>query len=418
MLAVRSHTLPHLLPVTQQVFSPTRTLATALALLAVSVGPPAIGIAGAQTLTTNADGERIVVYPDGSWRYFSDPPPPAPEADPAEMPVDEEVYTQPALSAEAEARARAIVRQRIEVQQRNASKMRRTVDRARRDEARARERFTRLQAGNAGRAEVREATEELQEAERDLAFVSNKLQRLERETQLLERTIPMTRAQRTDFLLEAGLADSPPGQPSPDDPAQATPPESPTTSTPSERADPVVYRAYDRNADPALNPPTRECVYASDGVDEFSKKRRRELATETFFAYTSTDLRRTLGQDDLITARGRLVDNGGEVTFAVTYVIRSAFANREFGALPRGAGLALRLVGGGEVLLRNARLVQGEYDPVDKVTRYEARYPLDKSAIKTLSRRYLDDARVTWGTGFEDYPLYDIDYFRRLLACL
>ena len=370
----------------------------------------------AQTLTTNDEGERIVVYPDGSWRYFSDPPPPVDEASAAELPLEEEEYREPGLSAEAEARARAIVRQRVEVQQKAASKLRRSLDRRVRDESKAYTRVEKLEAEGAERDEIQQARREREEATQRRIRISDELAILELETQHLERTVSMTRAQRTAYLVDVGLERVSSGVTTAM--AAAAPASSPAErQAPSTEPDPT-YRTYSRARDPRLNPPTPECVFAYEGVDEFTKKLRRDLAAETLFAYTPEGQRRVAGQDDFITATGRLIDVDGDITFAVTYTIRSVYAAREFGALPRGAALTLKLVGGGAVELRNAKLVQGEYDPVDKVTRYEARYPVDRTTVRTLSRRYLDEARVTWGTGFEDYPLYDIDYFRRLLACL
>ena len=392
--------------------------AASLACLGALVSVP--GRVLAQTLTTNDAGERIVVYPDGSWRYFNDPPP-SPAGAPEGLPAEEESYTDPLLSAEVEAQARAIVRRRLDDRKKAASRLRRTLDRRMRDQVRADERVVKLRAEGAGREDLREATQRLEEADDIVDELSAELRELEAKTQHLERTVAMTRAQRAAYLLDVGLEAQAPKPPEPPATAVAEDRGAAGERHRDDRGGPqpaAEYRVYDRARDPRLTPPTPECVFAYDGVDEFSKERRRDLAAETFFAYTSDDLRRSLGEDDLITARGRLVDNGGSLSFAVTYVIRSAYAAREFGALPRGASLSLRLVGGGSVELRNATLAQGEYDPVDKVTRYEARYPIDKAAAKTLSRRYLDQARVTWGTGFEDYPLYDIDYFRRLLACL
>ena len=388
-------------------------LAVGLWVLATALGS---GPGSAQTLTTNDEGERIVVYPDGSWRYFNDPPPPLDEALAQDLPLEEEEYRDPGLSAEAEARARAIVRQRVEVQRKAASKLRRSLDRRVRDESKAYARVEKLEAEGAERDEIQQARREREEATQRRIRLSDELAILELETQHLERTVSMTREQRTAYLVDVGLGRVSSGVA--DATAAAAPTSGPAERQGDDAGDQPTYRAYARASDPRINPPTPECVFAYEGVDEFTKKLRRDLAAETFFAYTPEGQRRAAGQDDFITATGRLIDVDGDVTFAVTYTIRSVYAAREFGALPRGAALTLKLVGGGAVELRNSRLVQGEYDPVDKVTRYQARYPIDKTTARTLSRRYLDEARVTWGTGFEDYPLYDIDYFRRLLACL
>ncbi len=187
---------------------------------------------------------------------------------------------------------------------------------------------------------------------------------------------------------------------------------------PPEIRDQSKYARYARERDPRFNPPARDCAVVEEGVDEFTQKRRRALGEFEFFTYTSPQLRPVLKDKSLITAIGRFVSTGDNLSLEVSYRIRSQYANQEFGVLARGSELGIKLVGGGEVTLRNAELERGSYDPVDKVYIFNGRYSVSSTSEKALRRELVDKVRVVWGSGFEDYPVYDVAVLAQQLKCL
>jgi len=55
---------------------------------------------------------------------------------------------------------------------------------------------------------------------------------------------------------------------------------------------------------------------------------------------------------------------------------------------------------------------------VNKTTTYNTSYPLNKSQIKRLRDAEIDKVRMIWATGYEDYEVYQVDFFRDLFRCL
>ena len=386
----------------------------------------------AQTLTTNDAGEQIIVYPDGSWRYFNQAPPEEPE--PVESgPVEEETYEDPDLLAEAEARARSIIRKRTQQQLTTLSRTKKELARAKKKEIRELERVAKLRSttGTTDRDKLEIATRKLQESRRVTLQLQEVLKEEEKFAEILERALPMTRERRAEYFASTGVmfneelddfvhVNSSAAGSSDDqiDVAPAIASRSEVSRSQSVSKERRKYDSYDIREDPRYTPPSSTCVYTYDGVDEFTQSRRIDVAPEIFFAYTTPELKPYLGSNSLVTAKGNLVQSGGYVILELQFTIRSQFASREFGVLPKSSQLSIKLVEGSTVTLKNQRLAQGNYDPVEKVYTYSGRYQISSGQRKSLERDLVDQVRVTWGTGFEDYPVFEVDFFQRQFACL
>lgn len=425
--------------------------------------------AASQTLTTNAQGQRVIVYPDGTTRLFSDPAAdraPAGERTPA-GPTAPPSPT-PTLAAqttpEQEANAVLEVRRRVGRLDEEYSALTRIAKKARSREAKLTKRMRKLRKSRkvSDRAQVEIVNQQLLEARESTRTAEAGRRSVDLRAKALRATFGMSIARRSAHLDGLGLSyllDDLPvaGAPEPRvvtrnapadagstvpaseasarssvvDPAtspsgspavpratatQDTAPEVLATTTAS-RA-PAEYAVYDRRLDTRYTPPRPTCSPEFDGVDEFTGKRRVVLAEETFFTYTSPELKPFLKGASLITCKARLLRTGKTVVLEASFVIRSQYAAKEFGVLPRGSQMTFKSVGGEQLSVRNQTLSQADYDPVAKVSTYRGRYPLSRGAQKFLEDALLDEVRVMWGTGFDDYALYDLTFLQRQLDCL
>ncbi len=375
----------------------------------------------AQTLTTNSEGKQIIVYPDGSWRYFDQ----TGEAKPAPVSTPSAASANP-IDPVAEAKARAVVRKQLKKQQKAVRKHEKAFAKTQQRELKALSKLNKLKRkGDAlEREQLELANRKYQDAKLNTEQAQVELADAVSMADILQRAIPMTRSRRQDFFVQNGLIERSEGLAASNENIDIFSEQTTTNDAALARgtqgfSEPTRGVAtYNSNNDPRINPPQPECEIAEEGVDAFTQKRRRNLAPSQFFAYTTPELKPYLGDNSLITAMGTLSRNGSALIFEVDYTIRSQYANREFGVLPRGSALTMRMIDGSTVVLENYMLTQGVYDPIDKVYTYNARYPISRSQEKTLSRELLDQVRVMWGTGFEDYPIFEIDYFKRQISCL
>jgi len=382
----------------------------------------------AQTLTKNSDGEQIITYPDGTWRYFNQTPPgEAPAIEPT--PPEEEEYSKPEFDAEAEARARAVLRTQIQTELKEIKKLEKIAAKLKKKEEKEETRIASLRASSAAtsREEISVANRRLQDTRRLAADAQLEVETAQKRVASLEQSLPMTRAKRKDFLSQAGLIeelnqDGPAVLATDFDEMEFEDGQSPATtqnkSTKQVATQAAQYKTYSLKNDPRYSPPEEECSYTYNGVDEFTQKRRLNLTPRLFFGHTNPELKPYLGDESLVTCTGALSQNGGYLILELEFVIRSQYANKEFGVLPRGSQLSIKMIDNEKVTLRNQTLSQGKFDPVEKVFSYKARYTISKSQKKTLEKNLVDQVRVMWGTGFDDYAIYEVDFFQRQLRCL
>lgn len=169
------------------------------------------------------------------------------------------------------------------------------------------------------------------------------------------------------------------------------------------------------------NPPTPPCELAFDDIDEFTGKRRWETPKQRFFTHTSDKLKPFFKEKNHITVNGYLSGssgNGSTYYLNLDIVILSEMAQKEFGVLEKGSILNIKLLNGDNVRLFNTKTSTGNLDKVEKTVTYKSQYMLTSSTLKALKKSEVDKARIVWGMGYEDYEVYELDFFIDQINCI
>ncbi len=176
---------------------------------------------------------------------------------------------------------------------------------------------------------------------------------------------------------------------------------------------------YNPSEDAFLNPKMTKSKLAHDGVDEFTGKKIREVAKETFFTHTSENLRAVLKGRDYLTCIGNISSQtGGIKILNLKFRIASDLAQQEFGIIDKGSVLTVKLLDGSAIRLLNKKTDIGVVDPVNKSTVYNGQYIITNKDEKALSKSEVDKVRVVWSTGYEDYDIYEMDFLIKQLNCI
>ncbi|MBK8504531.1 MAG: hypothetical protein IPL46_21365 [Saprospiraceae bacterium] len=165
--------------------------------------------------------------------------------------------------------------------------------------------------------------------------------------------------------------------------------------------------------------PEYRCEFSFHGIDEFTKTQKKELKDELFFSYTDERLKSYLKDQDYMSCRGYLTSiSGGFRYLTLVFSIASKNANREYGYIKNGSLLNLKLLDGETVSLFTQSENQGLLDPKSGKTVYKVRYPIEYQKEKLLLKSGIDKVRVVWSSGYEDYEVYNIDFFTNQFDCL
>jgi hypothetical protein len=362
----------------------------------------------AQVVKTNEKGEKIIEYPDGSWKPFLEEnagdPLGAPDnaADPYLQPDPEEVARKKAirfaeiLSADA-AQLESFAEE---------SRMQRLVLEDELAEMKNSREFSSI--------EIQETERKLrQERDReDLAFsLYNQAVRLAQDAENLVFLKPKKR--------DKALAKLETEKASLDDRmlllSNLKQPSDPGVPSPQNR----TYLAYDPAKNTQLNPPALPCVFTYNSVDKFTGKMRRDLEPVRLFTHTPNELRPFLRDREYITCRANLADlSDGLLFLSLEFSIASNSAPTAFGGIPNGSILSILTLDGESIRLINSKSDAGNYDDKTGVYVYRAQYQISGVIERTLQTKELDKLRVIWATGYEDYEVFEMDFFRNQINCL
>lgn len=161
-----------------------------------------------------------------------------------------------------------------------------------------------------------------------------------------------------------------------------------------------------------------ECEIRSDTVDEATGRRKIILNKGLLFTHTDPDLRPYFKDKELITCYGELSKIDAYVYLTIEFQIASSHSQSNFGVLQNGSLLRLKLLDGEYVSLYNIKPDRGRIDAYSGHTVFTGQYALGKDEIRMLQSSGLDKVRILWSTGYEDYDVYKIDFFRERLSCL
>ena len=142
------------------------------------------------------------------------------------------------------------------------------------------------------------------------------------------------------------------------------------------------------------------------------------LKSEEILTYTDPDLRQYFRDNELLTCTAQVSQIDDNVYFTVKFSIASPNAQKNFGRLDKGSLLRLLLLDGSLINLYNLQEDTGKIDPYSGNTVFIGRYLLQKEAQRDLNKVELDKMRVVWATGYEDYDVHVIDFFTNQLSCL
>ncbi len=160
------------------------------------------------------------------------------------------------------------------------------------------------------------------------------------------------------------------------------------------------------------------CKIQSDTVDEATGRRRIELAPGLIFTHTDPDLRPYFKNKELITCYGKLSKIDAYIYLLINFQIASSHSQSNFGSLQNGSLLRLLLLNGEYVSLYNLKTDRGHIDPYSGYTIFTGQYALGKDETKKLLESELDKIRILWSTGYEDYDVYKVDFFIDQINCL
>lgn len=349
-------------------------------------------------LRENDKGEKIIVYPDGSWRYFNQP------NGGLNYPVNQSLIAgldQPVRLTEED--ARRIASRRAQLAREASAIAQSRADQAIEQRVRLEKEVyvsTNNASGsraslrlNAARSTEKEALEEAQLAQQELALAEGLAARgniLQEIKKSMERKAPAFELPSTASLaLAPNLANIGPG----------------------------YYFDWNAGNSEPLKSYHTGCSFTFNGRDE-SGRYRKDMEKQLLFTYTDDRLRLFLKDKEYVRCEGFLSAVEGFRFLTLQFSFAYPTAREAYGFIEKGSTLTIKLLNGQFINLQSGTMDAGSYDTQLDITSYLVQYPIDQSVLSLLHASEMEGVRVFWSSGYEEYPVFNLDFFQKQLRCL
>lgn len=366
----------------------------------------------------NAENETIIVYPNGRWQYYSDY-------------LNGEKETNPAESSEKPANSYPVfdgviapLEGNIKVTEEDLFKI--AVRRSQLAEEAAKIAQNRWVKATTERARIESDLKRLlangKEDPEAIEELNLRLQAAKRteEDSRLEAQDANRESERAEFMTEKGQFIV----------AAYKEEQKKRMEIQAARRDAYVARSYDQalpltdnfvgvnKQDLILNPPIQPCAIAFEGIDPKSGYFRKDLKQQFLFSHTDDRLRVYLKDKEYLRCEGYFSANGGYRYLILEFTFAYPNAREAYGFIEEGSVLTIKMLNGDFVNLRSGDIALGSYDTETELLTYRVNYPIDRSQMNYLKNSEADAIRVFWSSGFEEYEVYQLDFFSNQLRCM
>ncbi len=179
------------------------------------------------------------------------------------------------------------------------------------------------------------------------------------------------------------------------------------------------YVKEDERNNLLIYPPTRPCqvdYIVSDSSENFAIKKTKPA---NLFAFTDNKIRKQFVDREFITCNASIVSSiGGMKTLQLDISVASANASNIFGKLKAGEFIAIKLIDGKNIFLKNRTDSTGQWIPALQSIVYKAEFQIGVKQEKLLRSLEADSIIIRWSKAQDEYPIYELDFFINHFDCL
>jgi hypothetical protein len=361
----------------------------------------------AQTIRENAQGEKIIVYPDGSWKYFNKK-----TGGGTDYPVYEASVTpfdNPVLITEQD--ALKIATRRVQLAKEAADIAQDRAVKAAEQRQKLEQEFNSVsgkeatESENLRRLNIRlsaaRKTEVESKNEASIAQVElSKADELTRKGNILEvfKVAEANRSNKIYFPKADALS------------ADFFSSIAPSTPYYQDFVKSNPYYGLEKQV---------QCKYAFNGNDPKTGRQRKDLEAQHLFSFTDEKLRMFLKDKEYLSCKGYLSSmDGGYRFLTLEFSFSTPNAKEAYGFIEKGSVLTIRLINGDFINLRSGAMDRGTFNIKEKMLTYQVNYPIAQDQLTFLEKSEVDKIRVFWSSGYEEYEVYQLDFFMNQLSCL
>jgi hypothetical protein len=162
----------------------------------------------------------------------------------------------------------------------------------------------------------------------------------------------------------------------------------------------------------------KDCTIEFNGKNSLNKK-QTTLASSRLLTYTPEKVKSYYKLSDFLSISASLEKLEGKTYINIEARFNSKDAMKSYGKIYKSDFLRLEFISGKKVFLSSVESCEPALEKHTGHSIYKAKYLFaSKYDVDILENEYLDKVGIMWSSGFEAYPVYDVDFFQRQVTCL
>lgn len=161
-----------------------------------------------------------------------------------------------------------------------------------------------------------------------------------------------------------------------------------------------------------------DCDIIFNDIDRSIDKRRIEHAPQHFFGYTSDKLKHFFKEKNFLNCNAYITKVEGDYFLNLDLDLASKDASRSYGFINKGDMIRVTFIDGQDFITNALYRVDGTIEAYSGHMIYRVVYPLEDYHLDLLHDTEIDKLGIIWSSGFEEYPIYEIDILMHQLECI
>ena len=160
------------------------------------------------------------------------------------------------------------------------------------------------------------------------------------------------------------------------------------------------------------------CSITFNGMDESLDQKRIEHGPQHLFGHTSEKLKHVLKNKNFLNCNAYLTLLDGDYYLNLDLELATKDASKSYGYIDKNDMVKLTFINGENFIAHSIYRTEGKLEQYSGHTKYEAVYRLQDIKMELIKDLELDKLAIIWSSGYEEYPVYEIDLLQRQLECI
>jgi hypothetical protein len=192
----------------------------------------------------------------------------------------------------------------------------------------------------------------------------------------------------------------------------------PIIEKPTQPQLPNPVKAEVKKANLSKNKLPEDCTIEFNGKNSANKK-QTTLGLARLLTYTPDKMKSYYKLSDFLTISAAFEKLDGKTYLNIEARFNSKDVMKSYGKIHKSDFLRVEFISGRKLFLTAVESSDPYLEKHTANSVYKAKYQIaNKSDLDILQKEYVDKLGIMWSSGFEAYPVYDVDFFHRQLTCL